>query len=168
MLEVAKLAVELMLKHGLLNNGWKFGFDSAKVRFGCCNLTTKTITLSYSICLCNLDDNMDAILDTIIHEIAHALAYIKYKSVKHCKNWRDIFISIGGDGKVTYDPTELIEPSFNYIYECPVCKGRIYRYNRIHGVACWECCNSNNVAWDEKYVYRLKKKMKPIDRVNEC
>ena len=168
MIRVAKLAVKLMDEHGLLKKGWKFGFDSAKVRFGCCYFNDKSITLSYSLCLCNVDDNLDAIKDIIIHEIAHALAYIRYGKTGHCKKWKKLFISIGGNGKATYDPAEINEPTFNYVYECPSCHGKIYRYNRIHGVACWDCCNKNNVSWSEKYVYKLKKQLKPIDRSNEC
>lgn len=168
MVRVGQLAIEELNRYGLLKKGWKFGFDTAKVRFGCCDFTNKTITLSYSICLCNVDDNMDAIKDTIIHEIAHALAYIRYGSTRHCKKWKKLFIDIGGNGKATYDPETINEPSFNYVYECPICHGRIYRYNKIHGVACWDCCNKHNVAWSEKYVYRLKKQLKSIDRQKEC
>lgn len=168
MIRVAKLAIELMDMHGLLKKGWKFGFDSAKVRFGSCDFDNKTISLSYSICLCNVEDNVDAIKDTIIHEIAHALANIRYGSVRHCKKWKKLFISIGGNGKATYDSDDINEPRHNYIYECPSCHGKIYRYNRIHGVACTDCCNDHNVEWAEKYVYRLKKQLKPIDRTNEC
>jgi predicted SprT family Zn-dependent metalloprotease len=168
LLDVAKNAMELMYEHGLLARGWKFGFNSSKISFGTCDFVNKTITLSYSVSLCNVNDNMDVIIDTIIHEIAHALAYIRYKSALHCDNWRKIFIKIGGNGKTTVDANDINVPSYNYEYECPVCNGKLYRYNKVHGIACTDCCDKNNVDWDEKYVYRLKMKLKSIDRVNEC
>ena len=45
----ALLANELMGEWGLLEKGWRFGFDRAKLRFGCCSEFRKMITLSRSI-----------------------------------------------------------------------------------------------------------------------
>ncbi len=41
----ARLAKELMHKHGLLPK-WRFAFDRAVVRFGCCNWRERKISLS--------------------------------------------------------------------------------------------------------------------------
>lgn len=49
---------------------WKFAFDRAKRRAGCCKYKYKLITLSYHYISNNPDD---AIIDTVLHEIAHAL-----------------------------------------------------------------------------------------------
>jgi len=63
------LAVTLMQQHGLV--GWTFKFDHARRRFGCCNFTRRTISLSRPLTFLNDDAE---VRDTILHEIAHALA----------------------------------------------------------------------------------------------
>ena len=57
-----------MARHGL--GDWTFQFDRAKRRFGACNYTTRTISLSRT--LTRLNDDA-AVRETLLHEIAHAL-----------------------------------------------------------------------------------------------
>src|SRR5918993_2384857 len=77
--EAAHLARSLMKEHGL--DGWAFGFDHARRRFGACNYTRRRITLSRPLVLLN---GIDEVRDTILHEIAHALC----PSDKHGPRWR--------------------------------------------------------------------------------
>ena len=67
--DAARLARTLMDYHCL--GTWVFRFDRAIRRFGCCNWTTRTISLSAVLTRSNTDEQ---IRDTILHEIAHALA----------------------------------------------------------------------------------------------
>jgi SprT protein len=67
--EVARYARGLMNEHGL--GHWSFGFDKARNRFGCCNYTLRTITLSEHIVGVN---TLDRCIETVQHEVAHALA----------------------------------------------------------------------------------------------
>ena len=114
------LAIELMDKYGLLNDGWYFKFDKAKRRFGCCNYTDKEITLSEPLCELNSEQY---VLDTILHEIAHALCPGQH----HNHVWRRKAIEIGCTGKRCYS-NNVIQPKFKYTAVCCNCKTE---YNRI-------------------------------------
>lgn len=115
---VAKnLALRLMTKHGL--HGWRFEFDNARRRFGCCRYYDKTITLSKSITLMN----SESVENTILHEIAHALT----PGHHHGPVWRAKAIEIGCDGKRCYS-TEISTPAAKYVAECPKCKHVHTRY----------------------------------------
>lgn len=67
--EAAAVAQQAMEIYGL--RGWRFKFDNAKRRFGCCNYRTQTISLSRYVTELNSRDN---VIDTVLHEVAHALA----------------------------------------------------------------------------------------------
>ena len=58
--------------------GYTFKFDHAKRRFGCCNYTRKTISLSKHLCEANLNQLHGKITDTILHELAHAFCVQLY------------------------------------------------------------------------------------------
>ena len=63
-----KLAQQLLTEHGL--SDWRFHWDKAKRRLGCCKYGPKIITLS----LPNAQLNEKAVsIETLKHEIAHAL-----------------------------------------------------------------------------------------------
>jgi len=65
-----KLANQLMEEHGLISQGWTFGWNSSKRNFGICRYKNKSIELSSIL---TEHQSSDQIKDTIIHEIAHAL-----------------------------------------------------------------------------------------------
>ncbi len=65
---IKKVAREEMDKWGLQD--WRFKLDNAKMRFGQCSYTHRTISLSRPLSELN---SLDRILDTIRHEIAHAI-----------------------------------------------------------------------------------------------
>jgi predicted SprT family Zn-dependent metalloprotease len=66
-----RLAEQLMEKHGLSGEGgYRFVWDNAKRRFGCCFIHRKLISLSKPLTLLNEETD---VRDTILHEIAHAL-----------------------------------------------------------------------------------------------
>lgn len=67
--DAEQLAVNLLKQFGLAS-AWRFEFDSAKRRFGCCHRSQRLITLSRELVLRN--DQLQ-VEDTIRHEIAHAL-----------------------------------------------------------------------------------------------
>src|SRR3954463_3770315 len=68
--DARQLARELMRRHGLDGDGWRFDFDHARRRFGCCRYGPKMITLSKPLTLLNGEAE---VRDTLLHEIAHAL-----------------------------------------------------------------------------------------------
>lgn len=64
-----QLAIDLMKQFGIAST-WRFEFDNAKTRFGCCHKHQFLITLSRELVLRNEQPEVE---DTIRHEIAHAL-----------------------------------------------------------------------------------------------
>ena len=109
-----QLANELMVQHNLSIAGWKFEFDNAKRRFGCCKYRTKRITLSASLTKLNSEDKVK---NTILHEIAHALVGYSHG---HDWVWQRKAIEIGCDGQRCYsDDTET--PPSKYHAICVGC-----------------------------------------------
>lgn len=116
-----KLARTLMREHGLIDKDWNFYFDRSVRRFGCCNHSRKTISLSQK--LTELNDEPE-VRDTILHEIAHALVGSKHG---HDRFWRMKCIQVGATPKRCYDNTKVIQPPKKYIATCPDCS---YQYKR--------------------------------------
>jgi len=118
-----KLAINLMSKHGLISIGWKFRFDTALRRFGCCKYRSKTITLSEP--LTELNTELE-VKDTILHEIAHALT----PGHKHNSVWRRKAMEIGCNGNRCYDNNKVETPESKYVATCIGC-GKIHKKHRI-------------------------------------
>lgn len=87
------MAIQLMTYHGL--HDWHFKFDRAIYRLGLTSYTRKTISLSKSATLRDVEAR---VLNTILHEIAHALVS---PGNHHNKVWRKKAIEIGCDGKTS-------------------------------------------------------------------
>lgn len=96
-----KLALDLMSRHGLTENGWRFGFDRAKSRLGQCQYTRRTITISaYMVSAATVEQ----VEQTMLHEIAHALLppYDEYgKKIGHGRRWKTLAAQIGYTGQRT-------------------------------------------------------------------
>ena len=92
--EAAKLARSLMDKHGITS--WTFKFDSANIRFGCCDWEKKTISLSLNMTAAN---SVHDVKETILHEIAHALVGRKHG---HDFAWKMKCLEIGCPCKRCY------------------------------------------------------------------
>lgn len=84
----AEEARNLMAQHGL-GFFWRFEFDNALSRFGCCRFRDKVITLSRHLVPLN---TRAEVRDKILHEIAHALAGY---AAGHGPNWKLICLRIG-------------------------------------------------------------------------
>lgn len=130
-----QLAVELMEKHNLFETGWRFGFDRAKRRFGCCNYTHKEITLSSALVLINDEARVK---NTILHEIAHAIVG---RGHGHGSVWVRMAIAIGCDGKRCYTTKNTVIPESKYIAICSTCK-YVHKKHRASTktTACGVCC----------------------------
>jgi predicted SprT family Zn-dependent metalloprotease len=130
-----QLATELMAKHDLIGKGWRFEFDTAKRRFGCCNYRYRKITLSKALVQVNTEERVK---NTILHEIAHALVGCGHG---HDWVWRNKAIEIGCDGKRCYTSENTTIPESKYIAVCKSC-GHIHRKHRLTRSvsACGLCC----------------------------
>jgi predicted SprT family Zn-dependent metalloprotease len=143
-----QLAVKLMEEHNLFETGWRFGFDSAIRRFGCCKYGKKEITLSQRLVLVN---NEESVLDTILHEIAHAIVGPRHG---HNAVWKAKAIEIGCNGKRCYSSKEVVIPETRYVAICRTCGHTHKRYKRPTRVsACGLCCKGK---FNADYILEFK------------
>ena len=138
------LAITNMKKHGLLNDGWKFKFDNAFRRFGRCNYTRKTITLSKRLVLIN---EQDKVVDTILHEIAHALCGFE---AGHGSEWKETCIRIGAKPNRCYDGENVITPKMKWEAKCEACNKIIKRQRVPNRNVKMACICQNHLPWDNK------------------
>lgn len=136
-----QMAFWLLDEHGLSN--WKFEFDNAKRRFGCCHYRTRTITMSRH--LVRLNDR-ERVLNTLLHEVAHALT----PGDGHGKQWKAKHIELGGDGLRCYgDDTEQPEAPLSLV--CVSCDLRWPRHRKTRGA--WMCRKCNTILkWESNHV----------------
>jgi predicted SprT family Zn-dependent metalloprotease len=140
--EARRLAEQLIREQGLA--GWRFEFDRARRRFGCCWTKKKLITLSRP--LTELNDAGE-VRDTILHEIAHALV-----PGGHTAAWRKMCEKIGAVPKRCYagDAVKLPEiprwVRYVAMCRCPMehvkkrrpARGRIYICRKCREKLAWE------------------------------
>jgi predicted SprT family Zn-dependent metalloprotease len=131
--EAKDLAIQLMTKHGIVQQGWRFEFDNAKRRFGCCKYRSKRITLS--VYLTELNE-MSRVKNTILHEIAHALC----PKEGHNEVWRAKAIQIGCDGERCYSSNEVETVKGNYSATCCGCNKVFTRFRKTNkSQSCGNC-----------------------------
>lgn len=141
--EVKELARQLINKH-LPNSVWRFQFDRAKRRAGCCKYGKKLITLSEPL-LPKMSDN--EIRDTLLHEIAHALT----PGEQHSPEWKRVALSIGCNGERCH--TLDTSGDAKYKAECLNCQTKFHRYRRPkHGLSAYRCgkCNTRIIFKEQK------------------
>jgi predicted SprT family Zn-dependent metalloprotease len=146
LLEAKKLAIDLMAKHGILDQGWRFQYDNARRRFGRCSYRTKTISLSKH--LVSLND-LENVKNTILHEIAHALT----PGHGHDRVWQRKAIEIGCNGERCYSSFDVQQPESRYIAECSGC-GHTHKRHKMTdrlkygNQSCGKCSGGR---YNEKY-----------------
>lgn len=136
-----RLAKEKLKEHGLAASGWRFVWDAARVRFGCCNYRKKVIQLSKP--LVRLNDE-ERVMDTILHEVAHALTPGQH----HNRRWQLVAQEIGCNGRRCYDDT-VAQPKAPFMAICGNCGQEHPRFRRPRrSVACGTCCKG---VYNEAY-----------------
>lgn len=137
--EVESLAHALLTEHGLVDQGWTFGWDRARRRLGACNWAKKQVSLSRPIF--SIDENRHEARQTILHEIAHVLAG---SSAGHGSEWKRIAIAIGARPRRS---AVVAEPDLPIIGTCrcgsihgrvrmPV-KNLTHQCRRCHSMVTW-------------------------------
>lgn len=122
--------------------GYRFQFDNARRRLGCCSYRKRTISLSKYLCLENLDKVDGKLTDTMLHELAHAFDKALYgKSSGHGDRWVRIAKSIGCDGKRCYSSSEVkAVTNSKYTHTCPTCKRETPRHKMVRrSYSCTPC-----------------------------
>lgn len=133
------LANDLLQRHGLTDAGWKFAFDHARRRFGCCNVTRKFVTLSRPLTLLNDDPQ---VRDTLLHEIAHALT----PGDGHGRLWKAMCLRIGARPARCYTDATVVSPPRSaprYEYGCNPCGWWVERRRlAANRFVCKHCCGT--------------------------
>lgn len=88
---VRQMAIALLVEHGLKD--WRFDFDHATRRAGCCDYSHKRISLALQFAHQASEEEIN---DTLLHEIAHALVGKKHN---HDAVWRSKAQEIGSSGE---------------------------------------------------------------------
>ena len=103
---------------------WRFEFDNARRRFGCCHRHQNLITLSREIVLRN---GIEQVEDTIRHEIAHALCPPKEG---HGYVWKQMCEKVGANPERCYDSELVDAPEGDWRATCGVCGKVHYKFRR--------------------------------------
>ena len=139
--------------------GYTFKFDSAKRRFGCCNYSRKTISLSKHMCEVNLHQIEGKIKDTILHELAHAFSFHLYgfEGKGHGYKWQNVARQIGSDAKRCFSYSDfggLNKPQSKYSHVCPTCGNETPVHRKPKRTyACGKCCTN---GYDARHKLILK------------
>jgi predicted SprT family Zn-dependent metalloprotease len=142
--EAKSLAERLMREQGLAD--WRFAFDRARRRFGCCWPTRKLITLSRP--LTELNDEAE-VRDTILHEIAHALV-----PGGHTAAWRKMCVRIGAVPRRCYTNAAVKLPEIQRwvlyvaVCRCPMEHVKKRRPNPRRTYICRKC--RVELAWERR------------------
>jgi predicted SprT family Zn-dependent metalloprotease len=132
--DAKRIAEELIAQH-LPTQGYRFAFDRAKRRLGCCHYDKRLITLSRPLTLLNDEAQMR---DTILHEIAHALT----PHAGHGPMWQAAGRRIGARPQRAASHDEVEMPEYPFALRCEGCGGEYPRYRRPRANyvcrPCWE------------------------------
>lgn len=134
-LNAQRLGYRLLDEHGLLDQGWTFGFNGNKRRVGVCRYRERRIEVSrHYLALTPWAE----IEDTIRHEVAHAVVGPGHK---HGHVWKLAAIRLGArPAACTTTAVSTAKP--NWILSCPTCPRTWERFrlsNRLHGARCPRC-----------------------------
>jgi predicted SprT family Zn-dependent metalloprotease len=151
MKHLEELAASLLQEHGL--HHWKFRWDHARTRFGCCHYSSQVISLSKKLTALRSDKE---IRNTLLHEIAHAL--VGYEN-HHNRIWRNKAIEIGCDGKRCSNDVQ-IAPRF--VGTCPSCGTEVLRHRRKE-ISCSKCDRNFN----PRFLFRWKETVPGMKAVRE-
>lgn len=150
LIEAEILAKDLLREHKLDLEGWRFEWDTAKKRFGRCNIRERLITVSAALTKLN---SLEHFKDTMLHEIAHALAPV---GAGHNHRWQYIALAIGCNGKRCYGD-EVVKPPLKYTATCPACGRETQKARKGNQAACGRCCKLHNGGrWAEKFILIYK------------
>ena len=142
--EAETLAKKLMSKHC---PEYRFGWDNAKQRFGCCHQREHLITLSKPITKLN---DYDEVHNVILHEIAHAIAGAGHG---HDALWKSICRKIGARPERCFTSASVATPTANYFYECPSCGKQYGTYRKRKRKGSCTICSGG--IFNEKYLLKL-------------
>jgi predicted SprT family Zn-dependent metalloprotease len=148
---LATFADQKLKEFGLHEQGWRFQFDRARTRFGCCRFDARLITVSRALALANSEVECR---DTVLHEIAHAIAG---KEAGHGPAWKQACRLSGATPVRCYNSDAVKQPDPAYWAECPHCDHRVGYFKKPVTIrACRHCCvKYSGGRYDERFRLRV-------------
>jgi predicted SprT family Zn-dependent metalloprotease len=151
-----RLTNDLMRSHGLIDKGWRFEWDRALRRFGCCRWTRRVISLSRVLTpVCSQEE----IANTIKHEIAHALVGYSRGDI-HGWQWQQMAIKVGARPERCMAIAGKEMPKTRYTLYCSNCDTEIPRHRittKSRLIACRRCCNEYNGGnFDSRFMLQVR------------
>lgn len=140
MADIEDLVRWVLDEHGLTLSGWRFGWDRAIRRAGCCDHARMRITLSRPVF--GIEDNREDVLDTILHEAAHALAG---PAAGHGARWKAAAVSIGARPERCH--SLAVPAPFVGLCKCASKHSKVRRPNPNAAYHCRRC--SAPITWVE-------------------
>lgn len=127
LLKAHQAATELLIEHGLADQGWYFQWDNARTRFGLCNTLYRRIQLSRPL---TQHREEEAVMQTILHEVAHALT----PGHNHDRAWLAKARSLGyTGGRCSSDGVAEVAATSRWVGICDRCNAEFPRYKRPTG-----------------------------------
>ena len=148
--EAEILAVSLMKKHKIWNEGWTFKYDNAVRRFGVCKHRGKIIGLSKKLVEIN---GVDRVKDVILHEIAHAIAGYK---AGHGELWREVCVKIGARPERCYSEEDTNTLKLKYYAKCGACGTEHQRSRITHKERRRSCNCQRGIDWNNRVLLEYK------------
>jgi predicted SprT family Zn-dependent metalloprotease len=121
--DAEQLAIRLMKEFGLAST-WRFEFDNARRRFGCCHRSQNLISLSRILVEKNAQSEVE---DTIRHEIAHALCPPREG---HGEVWKAMCRKVGARPVRCYSSEVVDAPEGDWRATCGLCGKVHYKFRR--------------------------------------
>lgn len=143
--EATRLIGSLMRDHGLLDQGWTWGWDRAVKRMGQCQYGPRRLSFSWPLFERNGEDECR---DTILHEIAHALVGPGHG---HGPAWKAMARQIGANPSRCYGD-EVNGVAAKYVGTCR-CPNKEFKRQRLTQRARQGLCPTcrERVAWRQRY-----------------
>jgi hypothetical protein len=85
-------------------------------------------------------------LNTFRHEVAHIV------HADHSRAFWQLAVRLGSTQKYARIPEDRSHAYCRYVYECPVCKVRVFRRRRIRSASCARCDRTYNPKFQLKLV----------------
>lgn len=135
LLEIERLAIDLMRQHLPADQHWTFRWGKGKNRVGVCNYLKREIRLSRFIAAMN---PVETARNTILHEIAHALAGSR---AGHGPEWKAWCRQLGARPERLADPERVATPERAWVITCSNCGpvGRRHRRFDPRKYSCGRC-----------------------------
>lgn len=143
------LAIKLMSKYKLIEQGWRFEFDGAVKRFGVCRTSRRIIGLSRHLVEVNDEERVK---DTILHEIAHALT----PGQGHNWVWKRKCVEVGCKPERCYtsEDTTLVELKYKAI--CGSCGKKHQRARKPREGRRFSCICQSGMDWNKRVLLEFR------------